>query len=478
MVFKYNGKALSFWLILVAQFTLANAKAVEANSESDGLDDCYLSDGRPYQCKRLQVPLNHEQPDGKKISLFYGIIENEVQNQPLDPIFLLAGGPGQSAIQAFLPLASTFKAMFGNRNVYVVDQRGLGKSTPLGCEAIDSLTLESFPIDPEFVTEKIKNCFQQSEYPPQFFTTDDFIQDLEKVREHEGLEKILLYGGSYGTRVAARYAMLKPEVISHLILEGYAGLDLVLYRHFEKDVRQSLEQVEKRCHADAACKKKYPSIMENFEAIISSLPATIKLRHPTKLTTIDFKLTPDTFFGWAMSFLYSPTTQNILPLALNKARLERDFSIFAGMSANQSPASGIDMMVYYAVACVEDYPGLLPVDTLPELTRAIIKPMSAVCESLPKRSLAPDFRRYQPTKIPTLFISGRSDPVTPPGNVTKVIENFTAAEHVELDYYSHTYSFTLKCARSTVRSFLEGEYENACPADLPTLSIFKTPMGY
>ena len=332
-------------------------------------------------------------------------------------------------------------------------------------------------MDTQFITDQLKKCFQAVDNSPQYFTTDDFIQDLELLRQQEGLDKVVLYGGSYGTRVAARYAMLKPEAISQLILEGYAGLNLILYKHFEQDVKDAMKQVEKRCHQVESCKTEYPNLMNDFEAITASLPKMISIRHPLTLEKLKYQLEPEVFFGWAMSFLYSPTTQNIFPLALKKALEDNDFSVFVGMSANQPPA-GVDAMLYYAVACYEDYPDLKPIETLAPITQAMVKPMAEICETLPKRSLAQDFRRYKETKIPTLFISGHSDPVTPPRNVTKIMENFKGAQHLELDHYAHTFSFSLKCARQTVKSFLDGEYNNTCPSDLPTLSIFKTPMGY
>ncbi|MFM8453733.1 MAG: prolyl aminopeptidase [Gammaproteobacteria bacterium] len=51
-------------------------------------------------------------------------------------------------------------------------------------------------------------------------TTQDLIEDLEKIREHLNIEKWILFGGSWGSTLALVYAETYPERVMALVLRG------------------------------------------------------------------------------------------------------------------------------------------------------------------------------------------------------------------------------------------------------------------
>ena len=51
-------------------------------------------------------------------------------------------------------------------------------------------------------------------------TTWDLVSDIEKVREHLGIEKWLVFGGSWGSTLALAYAETHPTRVSELVLRG------------------------------------------------------------------------------------------------------------------------------------------------------------------------------------------------------------------------------------------------------------------
>ena len=55
------------------------------------------------------------------------------RNKRPDPVFLLAGGPGQSAIDLAAPMGRLLSRMNNRRDIVLVDQRGTGRSSPLKC---------------------------------------------------------------------------------------------------------------------------------------------------------------------------------------------------------------------------------------------------------------------------------------------------------------------------------------------------------
>jgi len=123
------------FLILLASCSTSNLPADPEPSIS--LEDCSLTSpaGRQVdaKCGTLTVPEDRANPDGRQIDLHIAVIPAITRSPEPDPVFLLAGGPGQSAIEAF---PATFSLLFNihqDRDIVLVDQRGTGKSNPLRC---------------------------------------------------------------------------------------------------------------------------------------------------------------------------------------------------------------------------------------------------------------------------------------------------------------------------------------------------------
>lgn len=99
------------------------------------------------------------------------------------PVLFLHGGPGSGC-------SVDHRRLFdpATYRVILVDQRGAGRSRPLG-------GLEAN-------------------------TTDHLIGDLEKVRQHLGISRWILFGGSWGSLLALRYAEQFPSSVAGLVLRG------------------------------------------------------------------------------------------------------------------------------------------------------------------------------------------------------------------------------------------------------------------
>ncbi|MCB1746610.1 MAG: prolyl aminopeptidase [Gammaproteobacteria bacterium] len=99
------------------------------------------------------------------------------------PVVFLHGGPGGGC-------KADHRQFFDPERyrVFLVDQRGAGRSRPVG--GVDHNT------------------------------TDDLIADLETVRERHGVDRWVLFGGSWGAALALAYAEACPERVSGLVLRG------------------------------------------------------------------------------------------------------------------------------------------------------------------------------------------------------------------------------------------------------------------
>jgi pimeloyl-ACP methyl ester carboxylesterase len=85
------------------------------------------------RCGTLAVPENRSRPKGKKIKLSVAIVPAKAATPAPDPLFFIAGGPGESAIDGFFSEPGAFAAIRKRRDIVLVDQRGTGDSNPLDC---------------------------------------------------------------------------------------------------------------------------------------------------------------------------------------------------------------------------------------------------------------------------------------------------------------------------------------------------------
>ncbi|MFZ1155428.1 MAG: alpha/beta hydrolase [Solirubrobacteraceae bacterium] len=126
----------------------------------------------------------------------------------------LAGGPGQAAIPLAGATAKLIAPALGTRDLLVFDQRGTGTSGPLACSALESV--EAFStIGPAF-----ERCAQQIGAQRGSYTTQESVADIELIRQAAGYEKLVLFGVSYGTKVALEYAERYPQHVEALVLDS------------------------------------------------------------------------------------------------------------------------------------------------------------------------------------------------------------------------------------------------------------------
>ena len=181
--------------------------------------------GYGYSCARLSVPLDHSGSVAGTVSLRVQRVRSRARRSRA-PVFVLAGGPGQSATAVFSGdgLGALYPA-YRNRDLIVVDQRGTGRSGALSCPALERA-------DPLGAGRAAGACAARLGARRGFFTTADMVEDIEAIRRELGSPRIALLGTSYGTKVALAYALRYPAGVERLVLDSVveaAGPD-ALYR--------------------------------------------------------------------------------------------------------------------------------------------------------------------------------------------------------------------------------------------------------
>jgi pimeloyl-ACP methyl ester carboxylesterase len=166
-----------------------------------------------FACGHLTVPLDPSGAVPGTITLALRRHRAPV-GEARSAIIALAGGPGQPA----LPFTEAFTELLGpaaaTRDEIVFDQRGAGLSHALSCHAFERPGLF------RSLGRSIEACASQIGPTRSFYTTADTVADIEAIRQAGGYEKLVLYGTSYGTKVAEQYGQTHPGRVEALVLDS------------------------------------------------------------------------------------------------------------------------------------------------------------------------------------------------------------------------------------------------------------------
>lgn len=163
-----------------------------------------------FECARVTVPLDRSGATPGQIALNV-VRRRAAATQAPEAVLTLAGGPGQAAVPIASSFATDLAPALAARDLLVYDQRGTGSSNPLRCGAL--YTASS-------ITSGVRRCAEQVGPGRRFFTTADSVQDIEALRAEAGYAKLVVYGVSYGTKVALAYAAAYPDRVAALVLDS------------------------------------------------------------------------------------------------------------------------------------------------------------------------------------------------------------------------------------------------------------------
>lgn len=398
------------------------------------------------QCTTFAVPENRDEPGGRTIELAIAWVPTEGEPSA-DPVFMLAGGPGQSAKDSYPNAAPAFRDILRQRDVVLVDQRGTGGSNALGCKSPDGdnafTSAEDQSLDGAvtFARECAAELGQRADL--RHYTTGDAVADLDAVRAALGVATINLVGISYGTRVAQQYVLTHPAQTRSVILDGVVPNTLVLGSEHAKNLDAALALQYARCAEVDACKAAFGDPRTNFETLATELRAAPRKVSYRDAVSGDFR-EDDLTYGHlaAVMRLYSyvPQIAAMLPLTLHEAVNGRADTLMAQAQMLMGEISGqIQHGMQLSVMCAEDADGLKadPADADTVLGTEFVDFSIAQCGVWPRGRKADTFNTPVTGNTPVLLLSGEFDPVTPPRYGDAVAKDWSGARHLVLKGQGH-----------------------------------------
>jgi pimeloyl-ACP methyl ester carboxylesterase len=423
------------------------------------------------QCGVLARPLNPVRPHGVQIDIHYVVVPALARRKLADPVFLLAGGPGQSAISLAPQVAQQMSRLGNRRDLVLVDQRGTGQSAPLMCAEDRASTLAQ-QLDPQRREALLRQCLAELQKLPygdlRFFTTTLAMQDLDAVRQALVARQVNLVSASYGTRAALDYQRQFPLNVRRSVMDGVAPPDMALPQSASGDNQAALDALLAACEQDPDCQRRYPGFRTHLASVLAGLPRTVSLADPLTGDLQTVPLTRDTVLSALRSPLYAPALAAGLPYAVQQAARGRfeallGLSSLTGARGSQRLAEGL----HFSVVCAEDLPSkaVAAVPAGADFGLALAQQYAQTCAYWPRGEVPAAFYTLPVSRSPVLLLSGGLDPVTPPRHGARVARALGAqATHVVVPQAGHGV-MNLGCLRDLLFRFIEA------PSDAQALAL-------
>ena len=215
-----------------------------------------------FNCGSLQVPLDWNNREGKKIDYF--VRHLPAREAKRAQLWILPGGPGIAGddYETALALAERLP----DTEIYMPDHRGTGRSDFLACteeQSQQNFSDDDFS-DEECLTYLMEN-WETDELPN--FNVTQAAEDVGQLISHfnpDG-DEVYLYGSSYGTYWAQRYLHLYPDQASGVFIDAVCSLTSCYEQNgFFATWDIAGSQLLKLCDEDDFCSSKIGGDAEGY----------------------------------------------------------------------------------------------------------------------------------------------------------------------------------------------------------------------
>jgi pimeloyl-ACP methyl ester carboxylesterase len=458
-----RAKCFASAVIVMAGGASFDAPAAQSGSDSRGtvkLNSCQV-DGVPgeIRCGTYEVFEDRDARRGRRIPLKIVVLAAAESKHESDPLFILAGGPGQAATENAKFFAKTFQQVRRTRDIVLVDQRGTGGSNALKCDLYSSSIQghlgDLFPI------EAVRHCADEwkTHADLRFYTTEIAMADLDEVRGAMNYDRVNLFGTSYGTRAAQVYMRLFPTRVRSVILKGVTPINFSFLLPMAQDAQRALDLLCEDCALDPACQTAFPQLKDEVDIVLKRKETKTSVSGKTGEKE-DVKISRSAIAPTIRTLLQSTATSAELPLLIHQAS-QGNYGplVESALSIRRNFPKAVSIGVFLAISTIED----VAITDEKEIARfsnatflgdSYFKELQRAAMSLPHKRMPPDYRTPVRSDIPTLLISGFLDPATPPSGVEKVARHLPNSRHLIVRYGSHSYSGLSPCVDGIMAEFI------------------------
>ena len=453
--------------------------------------------GRPdgIVCATVTVPVARDGALPVSIDLY---VEKEAaKSQPSQgALIALSGGPGESATFSTTSFASRLAPGLASHDLIVFDQRGTGSSGFLTCSA-------SFINAGDWTS-----CANEVGPRRAYYATRDSVDDIEAVRQALGVNRISLFGISYGTKVALNYAQRYPTHVESLVLDSVVAPD-----GFDFYNRNNYSAIAPILHE--LCSAGCPGVPDpvgdlarlaaaaqngfSVSAIVSNGSiATAKLPEAAFFRLFEYGMESEVFRSRFPGAVHAALAGDRFPLGRLWLEINAANTL-GGQRSATGPQFEYSTVLNHATVCEDTAPPWFrqtPVSQrrqrlaseLQAIGNAAFAPFDALapsqsspaaaCLLWPLGLSAPVITGTMPD-VPVLVLSGLVDDNTPPDDARKVAALFPHASLVLVPDSGHGVTHfrgaSGGCVKERIAQFYAGQQVGSCPAIRPSIAVLPPP---
>ncbi len=443
---------------VIAFLPLSAASVQAVKSPRLELKPCHVSDVKEeLRCGSYTVPENRSIQGGRTLTLRVVVIPAHSKSPDAEPVFYFEGGPGEAATESAPYLLDA--SVREKHDVVLIDQRGTGEGNRLDCPRPGgSKDIQAY-LQPLYVIRGCAAALAKHADLTQY-TTPTAMQDIDEIRQALGYDRILVYGGSYGSQAAMIYTRMFGKHVRAGIIAAIVPLASRIPLYFARDSQHALDGLLAECAAQAACKAAYPDPKSDLEAarlMLRQHPARTTIKNPITGSPAEILVTERAFIDSIHAKQYSLEETREIPFVLRRAR-EGDFTQLMEnfVRLRYQQAEAIRFGMFMAVTCSEDIARISPREARQEAQGSYFGPgmvldLMASCDEWPRAQLPQDYFMPFKSSVPMLMFSGDLDPSTPPVWGEEAQRSFPDSVHVVLH---EAHSGGGECADSIERQFL------------------------
>jgi pimeloyl-ACP methyl ester carboxylesterase len=244
--------------LVAAPMPVAATSAVEAPT----LTPCRGVPGAV--CGSIVRPLDPTDPDAGGIEIAFEL-HRARSGAPEGTIVAVEGGPGYASTASRDYYLALFEPLLSTRDLLLVDNRGTG-----GSGAIDCPELQSYEGD---YLVNVGLCGSRLGETSDLYGTAFAADDLAAVLDALGIDRIDLYGDSYGTFFAQSFALRHPDRLRTLTLDAAYPVEDQdpWYRDLNRAMRDAITSV---CAEDPGCGSRPGDPVEQVARLADALRAS------------------------------------------------------------------------------------------------------------------------------------------------------------------------------------------------------------
>jgi pimeloyl-ACP methyl ester carboxylesterase len=417
--------------------------------------------GVSARCGKYTVYENRATQKGRQLELNIVILPATADVVAADPLFFFAGGPGGVATGNALSFKKELSALNQDRDIVLIDQRGVGGSHPLACPPLEGVSGLS---DGDTLVSYYESCLEELDADLRWYTTKTYVDDVNEVRQALGYDKINIAGESYGGTVVQVYLNEHPETVRTAALLRSTLLGYPILEHFADSSQRALDLVFTRCEQDESCHEAFPELRREFAAIraqVEEEPVPTSIWEGAQRVVV----TTDMFASVIHYMLMGADSAARIPRLVHRAAVQEDWEAIGRFHLEQiKPLQAIVLQqaMPINILCNESWALYRPEQVAQNGSESYFKTAQVTqaqlfaqfCPSLPALDPQASYATPQRTNVAVLVLNAEEDPQNPPENIAE-ISNLYPNSLVLIEPYRAHFRTDWSCSGDILTNFIE-----------------------